>query len=44
VLIENKKNVMIRINAEVANKANEIGFNLSKIAEMALVKAIVALD
>ena len=39
-----KKNVMIRIDAELVEKAKELGLNISKVCENALNHAINALE
>ena len=39
-----KKNVTIRIEGGIVEKAKEIGLNISKIAENALIEAIEALE
>ena len=39
-----KKNAMIRIDAEVAEKAKEMGLNISKICENTLIQAVKALE
>ena len=39
-----KKNVMIRIDAELVEKAKELGLNISKVCENALNQAINALE
>ena len=39
-----KKNVMIRINADLAEKAKELGLNISKVCENALIQAVKALE
>ena len=39
-----KKNVMIRIDAELAEKARKLGLNISKICEIALNQSINALE
>jgi post-segregation antitoxin (ccd killing protein) len=41
---EMKRNVMIRIDAELAAKAHDLGLNISKIAENALKEAIKRLE
>ena len=38
-----KKNVMIRIDADIAENAKEIGLNISKVCENALIRSIKAL-
>lgn len=39
-----KKNVMIRIDEDIAEKAKLIGLNISKICENALIRSIKALE
>ena len=39
-----KKNVMIRVNAEVAERAKDIGLNISKVCENALFRAVEAME
>ena len=39
-----KKNVMIRIDAELVEKAKELGLNISKVCENALIQAVKALE
>ena len=39
-----KKNVMIRIDANVAERAKEIGLNISKVCENALIHMINAIE
>ena len=39
-----KKNVMIRIDAELVEKAKEMGLNISKVCENALIQAVKALE
>jgi hypothetical protein len=42
--IELKKNVMIRIDANLVQKAKEIGLNVSKISENALKEMITRIE
>jgi hypothetical protein len=39
-----KKNVMIRIDAEIAKKAKEVGLNISKVSENALKEMIERIE
>ncbi len=39
-----KKNVMIRIDADLAEKAKNLGLNISKVTENALIRSINALE
>ena len=39
-----KKNVMIRIDVEIAKKAKELGLNISKVSENSLIQAIDAME
>ena len=39
-----KKNVMIRIDKEVVQKAKDLGLNISKVSENALKRAVDALE
>jgi len=38
-----KKNVMIRIDTELAEKAKKLGLNISKVCENALIQAVKAI-
>ena len=42
--MKNKKNVMIRIDAELVQKAKDLGLNISKVAENALREMIRKLE
>ena len=39
-----KKNVMIRVDAEIAERAKNIGLNISKVCENALFRAVEAME
>ena len=39
-----KKNVMIRVDAEIAERAKNIGLNISRVCENALFRAVVAME
>lgn len=39
-----KKNVMIRVEEELVEKAHQVGLNISKVSENALSEAIKALE
>ena len=39
-----KKNVMIRIDEDIAEKAKDLGLNISKVCENALIKTIKAME
>ena len=39
-----RKNVVITLNPEIVEKAHELGLNISKVCENALIRAIKALE
>jgi post-segregation antitoxin (ccd killing protein) len=42
--VSSKKNVMIRVDAEIVERAKNIGLNISKVSENALFRAVEAME